>query len=200
MDASARLHPAQATPKTHLPGEVGVWVFIFGDLMVFGLLFATYAFYRGVSAESVELFRHSQTVLNTTYGVINTLLLLTSSWFVAMGVNSARAKSPLVSRFLILGIVCGLGFIGMKVLEYSEKIHAGITIATNDFYMYYYILTGLHLLHVTLGLGVLTYLYRRTRGRAANSSDISVLESGACFWHMVDLLWIVLFPLLYLMK
>ena len=97
----------------------------------------------------------------------------------------------------------------VKIIEYSEKLSAGITITSNDFYMYYYIFTGLHFLHVLIGMGVLVFLWYRARLAAKNSlardtavieKDMVLVESGASYWHMVDLLWIVLFPLLYLMK
>jgi len=84
--------------------------------------------------------------------------------------------------------------------EYSEKIGHDITPVTNNFYMFYFMLTGIHFMHVLLGLGVLVFLWLRSRRASITPGDIVLFESGATFWHMVDLLWIVLFPLLYLMK
>jgi len=104
---------------------------------------------------------------------------------------------------------CGLGFAAVKIIEYREKITAGITLTTNDFYMYYYIFTGLHFLHVLIGMGVLVFLWFKARAAVQRKGELSdgdnekemmLIESGASYWHMVDLLWIVLFPLLYLMK
>ncbi len=88
----------------------------------------------------------------------------------------------------------------VKFFEYREKILAGFMLTTNDFYMYYYMFTGLHLMHVLLGMGVLTYLWTVARTGDFRPQNINVLESGASFWHMVDILWIVLFALLYLMR
>jgi nitric oxide reductase NorE protein len=186
--------------QARIPGETGIWIFIFGDLLVFGLFFATFLFYR---AEDIELFNHSQEQLNQFFGVLNTVVLLTSSWLVASAMHAARIgreKAP--SVMFLLALACGAGFIVIKILEYSEKIQAGIAINTNDFFMYYFVFTGIHAIHVLIGMGVLTYLalYSRARGGAMTAQDINTLESGSIFWHLVDLLWIVLFALLYLVR
>lgn len=193
--------------KIHVPGEVGIWVFIFGDMLIFGVFFIVFIFYRGLNP---ELFLQSQAMLNQNYGAINTLFLLASSWFVAMAVEDMRSKQVrLAPVFFALAIFCGAGFGMVKIIEYSEKINAGITITSNDFFMYYYIFTGLHFLHVLIGMGVLVFLWLKARAAAKNKmtragdiieKDMVLIESGASYWHMVDLLWIVLFPLLYLIK
>ena len=194
-------------PKPHVPGEVGIWVFILGDMLIFGLFFIVFVYYRGLN---VELYVQSQATLNQNYGAINTLFLLASSWFVAMAVDDMRGQTvKRAATFFVLAMLCGIGFGVVKVIEYSEKLSAGITITSNDFYMYYYIFTGLHFLHVLIGMGVLVFLWHRARLAAKNSlardtavieKEMVLVESGASYWHMVDLLWIVLFPLLYLMK
>jgi nitric oxide reductase NorE protein len=88
--------------------------------------------------------------------------------------------------------------VGVKVIEYGAKFRAGITLTSNDFFMFYFMLTGIHLLHVLIGMGVLTFLMRHTAAGVLDERRIQHLESGASFWHLVDLLWIVLFALLYL--
>tara|TARA_B110000503_G_scaffold139264_2_gene227289 strand:- start:194 stop:811 length:618 start_codon:yes stop_codon:yes gene_type:complete len=186
----------------HLPGEEGVWVFILGDMMVFSLFFLVFTYYRG---QAPELFANSQATLNFNYAAINTLLLLTSSWFVALGLHAVRCNKPLLaSRLLVLAGGCGLGFAGVKLLEYGEKIRAGYILTTNDFYMYYYIFTGIHFLHLIIGMVVLIFLWSKCKklrlAGKTTASDIQTFESGAAYWHMVDLLWIVLFPLIYLVK
>jgi nitric oxide reductase NorE protein len=185
-------------PKTHLPGEVGVWMFVMGDLMMFGLLFTVFVYYR---AEDVPLFSQSQATLNQTYGLFNTLLMLSSSWFVATGMQSARlAQSKAAATLFALAFACGAGFVGVKYFEYSEKIRAGLTLVTNDFYMYYFMMTGIHLMHVVIGMGILAYLWSLARASKFDPPNISMMESCATFWHMVDILWVVLFGLLYLMR
>lgn len=183
--------------RRHTPGEVGIWVFILGDMLVFALFFCVFTFYR---AQNLELYLQSQATLNQAYGAINTLLLLTSSLFVALAVHAMRRNFRHVApKLFALAFVCGLGFATLKFVEYGEKIRAGITLTTNDFYMYFYIFTGIHFLHLVIGMGVLIFLWHRSRQEAADK-DLMLIESGASYWHMVDLLWIVLFPLLYLMK
>ena len=97
-----------------------------------------------------------------------------------------------------------MGFVVIKYFEWSEKIAAGLTIETNNFFMYYYVMTGIHLIHMVIGIGVLIFLWQSVRGTELDSRDVGmgvgVLEGGACFWHLVDILWIALFALLYLMR
>lgn len=180
----------------HMPGEPGIWMFIFGDMLVFSLFFVTFAYYR---SQNIELYTESQAHLNQTFGVLNTFFMLSSSWFVASAVQMAREqRRGLVVAGFLAAFTCGLGFGVVKMLEYGEKIGAGITMTTNDFYMYYYIFTGIHFMHVLIGMGVLAYLARYSWTGGFSEQRIKNLESGASFWHVVDLLWIVLFALLYL--
>jgi nitric oxide reductase NorE protein len=184
--------------NAHIPGEEGIWILIFGDLVVFSLFFIVFLYYRGQNA---ELFDASQAHLNQALGAINTLLMLSSSWFVATAVQAARKNlARLTQLCFMMAFVCGVAFGVVKVLEYAEKIRAGITLNTNDFYMYYFVFTGIHFLHVLIGMGVLSVLAVYSRTGTFNESKIRHLESGASFWHLVDLLWIVLFALLYLVK
>lgn len=199
--ASPTHEPTDEQPSRaprHLPGEPGIWVFIFGDMTVFALLFGTYLYYR---AEDVALFDASQLALNQTYGVINTLLLLTSSLLVVVGVRALRQRANRIGQWMFAGaMACGAGFALMKFLEYDDKISQGLTPATNDFYMYFYILTGLHFVHLLMGMAVLLVLFIKARAPELDRRQLSFVDSGACFWHMVDLLWIVLFPLLYFVR
>lgn len=182
----------------HIPGEAGLWVFIIGDLTVFAVFFGTYLAYR---SQNTALYNASQLALNQTYGAVNTLLLLTSSLFVALGVNAVRHQAGTVAPKLFAGaLACGLGFAAMKFLEYGEKFADGITPATDEFFVYYFILTGVHFFHVVLGIGVLTALIVKSRTRQGDVQRFVFIEGGACLWHMVDLLWIILFPLLYLVR
>jgi nitric oxide reductase NorE protein len=186
--------PSRTRP--HLPGEVGIWVFVLGDMTVFALFFAAYMFYRGQDA---DLYVASQASLDQNIGVVNTLLLLASSWLVALGVHRIRVDGPSRGSALFgLAALCGVAFAALKVFEYRHQAALGHILTTNDFYMFYYVLTGIHLMHVLIGLVVLTYLWHTSRRHSA--ADLMLVESGATYWHMVDLLWIVLFPLLYLAR
>ncbi|KKC04146.1 cytochrome c oxidase subunit 3 [Mycobacterium nebraskense] len=196
-------HGAETTTESQranqVPGEPGIWVFIFGDLLLFAYLFLLYLHYR---RHDPELFARWQRHLNTDLGVAYTLLLLTSSLFVVFALRLIRLGNNRTAARLVLGAMgCGVAFAGIKVLEYYTKVHAGITPATNDFYLFYYVLTGLHLVHVAIGIGVLSFMGWLAR-RAPDLSPLRLrlAEGCACFWHMVDLLWLVIFPLLYLVR
>jgi len=189
---------AVATQERHLPGEAGVWVVILGELTLFAAFFSAYVWARG---QDPTVFRASQEHLSQGRGVVNTLLLLTSSLCVAAAVRAARAGQPRAARPLLLAAVGGgIGFLLVKVVEYHALFAAGFSPATNDFFTYYFVLTWLHLLHLIFGLSILGFLSRLVGKDELTARELGYLEGGGCFWHMVDLLWIVLFPLLYLVR
>lgn len=183
--------------KNGPPGDLAIWIFILAEMSVFGVLFAVYAFDR---SNHVELFNLSQATLNRTSGFINTLILLTSSYFVARAVSAIkRNDSSTCAEWLIGGMVLGLLFMTVKSVEYYEEFSHGISMDTNDFYMFYIALTFFHFLHVLMGLIIFGFiLFKVVRG-GYSSKDHHGVETGASFWHMVDLLWIILFPLIYVM-
>ena len=193
MSASVQTH---APPR--LVGDLAVWLIILAEMLAFCILFLSYAFARALN---VELFNASQRTLDLHSGAINTVLLITGSWCVVRAVNAVRASASAVgARWLVAALVCGAGFVTLKVLEFSAKADAGIDLSTNTFYMFYILLTGFHFLHVIVAMVFLTLLLVQVLRGAYGSHDHHALESGAAFWHMVDLLWIVLFPLVYVMR
>jgi len=180
----------------HLPGELGTWVFILGDMTVFALLFGIFMYYRD---KQPALFAHSQLTLHKSFGVINTLLLLTSSLCVVTAVRAVRKGAQRLPTILLgVAVVCGLGFTLNKFLEWGGLLSHHHYPDTNNFYMYFFVLTGIHFFHLLLGMGVLTALIVLSRKPSLSEKEMMFFEGGACFWHMVDLLWIVLFALLYL--
>jgi len=183
----------------HVPGEPGVWVLLLGDMAVFAVLFGVYLNRR---SHEKELFAASQDVLNRNFGALNTLVLLTSSLLVVFAVHALRTPRlrHLARRLTLAGFGVGCLFVIIKAVEYYEKFAAGITPATNDFFMYYFVLTGLHLAHVVVGLVVLIALSFLARKPQPTRTHIAFFEGGGCFWHMVDLLWIIIFPLLFLVR
>lgn len=188
--------PAGAA-RGHIPGEVGAWVFILGDMTVFALLFGVFVYYRG---QQPRLFEHAQLQLHRSFGAINTLLLLTSSLGVITAVRAVRAHlNKLATATIAIAMLCGTAFLVNKGLEWSDLLSHGHKPATNNFFMYFFVLTGIHAFHLLIGMGVLTTLLILTRKPTLSKGQYAFLEGGACFWHMVDLLWIVLFALLYLM-
>jgi nitric oxide reductase NorE protein len=204
-NSSELLLPAELAPSAaptgsderRLPGDLAIWFFIIAELLVFGVFFVAYAVTR---AKYAALFDAEQLTLNRNAGALNTLFLLTASYFVARAVHAARTGlRASIASSLLAAIACGGGFVVVKIFEYADKIEAGITLSSSPFYMFYLSLTFFHFMHVLLGLVILGVLWRQARAGAYGPQSMNGLESGASYWHMVDLVWIVLFPLLYIL-
>ncbi len=190
--------PPVGHPGGHIPGEAGVWILILGEMSFFSALFVAFLHYR---AMDVAGFTASQAHLSKAIGLTNTLLLLTSSLFVALAVRAvAQGRTALAPRLFAAGVVCAIGFVLLKGGEYYELLSHGIAVNSNVFYGFYFALTALHLVHVLIGSALLIVLALVSRRRLAKPSHFALVESGGCFWHMVDLLWIIIFPLLYLVE
>jgi nitric oxide reductase NorE protein len=183
-----------------VPGEQGTWVLLFGDMLVFAVFFGTFLVER---ASTPELFDQGRRTLHLNVGLINTLVLLTSSLCVVVYLGALRSGSGrLATRAVGAAIGFGVLFVALKVYEYVSLGAAGHGPGASDFYLYYFILTGLHLFHVCIGIAVLALLLGQARRIERNGAtgNMALIEGGGCFWHLVDLLWIVLFPLLYLVS
>jgi len=200
MTAPGRDLPAtaQSSPpvrERNLPGGVDMWVMVLGDLFFFGCYFVTYMVFRALS---VEEFSASQRHLNVGIGVTNTVVLLTSSLFAALAVIAVREGALRNARRLLLATgACGVLFTLLKVYEWHSEISRGHTIH-DEFFGFYYVFTGVHLVHLALGLLILGIAVRElhdSRGRRP-----AIVEQSVLFWHMIDLLWVVIFALLYLMR
>jgi nitric oxide reductase NorE protein len=162
----------------------------------FAALFVSYLYYRGAD---VAAFNSSQAELSRTIGLMNTLLLLTSSLFVAKAVQAAGlGQSHVAPRMFLAGLGCALAFVLLKASEYYALLSHGITLETSPFFPFYFGLTALHLAHVLIGSTILGVMAWATR--QAPMRHVTLIESGSCFWHMVDLLWIVIFALLYVVR
>lgn len=184
-------------PEKRIPGEAGVWIFLFGDMGIFLVFFITFLVER--SADQ-QLYTRSSQELGLGVGVTNTLVLLASSLAVVIALAAARrADRSLAVPAFGVAMGCGAVFVVLKAFEYTHLAAAGHGPDSDAFFTWYFVLTGLHLLHVLIGLGVLVLLIMRARRIGeSNGNQLTVLESGSCFWHLVDLLWMVIFPLLYL--
>ena len=181
-----------------LPGVEGVWVFIGADLVIFCVLFQSFMQDRKKDPGLFELSRHA---LNYNFGGVNTLILLTSSWFAALAVDATKRDNlTQVPRYIAGAFACGLAFMVSKAIEYTGKLSAGISVHTNDFFMWYFSLTGIHLLHAVVGNVLLAMVWFKARKSTFDGTHRVFLECVVSYWHMVDLLWIMLFPLLYLMR
>ena len=176
--------------------ETGMWVFILADLTIFALFFWVFAWDKSLHPEQ---FIQGPATLNKNLGGANTLILLLSSCFMAKAVHAVRFSDiTRYSRNLLLTMACGCTFFVIKLIEYSDKISAGYNIASNEFYRDYFAFTGLHLLHVIIGLCVLGYARHFEKDNKTLNTQAVFIENSGLYWHMVDLLWVVLFSLIYL--
>jgi nitric oxide reductase NorE protein len=187
-----------ATSAERIPGEAGLWVLLLGDMTVFALFFGAFLVARG---EHPAGFAAAREHLTVGLGAANTVALLTSSLLVARAVRAHReGRGPQAARRLVAGAgLCALAFAAIKAVEWGARLHAGDTPASDDFFMFYFAITAIHFLHLLIGVAALGWVWRIV-GRAAPATprERLIVECGASYWHMVDLLWIVIFPLLYL--
>lgn len=190
--------PPTPNPPTTLRGDLAVWIFILAELLAFGVFFLAYSVTR---SRHTALFDEFQATLDRDAGAINTLLLISASALVVKAIHAVRADdSRRGGHLLLAAMVCGGGFLAVKSHEFAGHFAAGMELSSNLFAMFYLSLTGFHFLHVVLGMVVLGILWQQTRRGRYGSSDAHGLESGAAYWHMVDLVWLILFPLVYVMR
>jgi cytochrome c oxidase subunit III len=176
--------------------KMGVWIFLFSEILLFGGLFATYAVFRTLYFQE---FHHDHQELNVTLGAINTVVLLWSSFHIALAVAAIqRGKDRALKLHLAMTILLGCVFLVNKFIEYSGKFSHGIYPWTSNFFSIYFVITGLHGLHVLGGVVALSIiLYMAFQGRFSSTNYMKV-EGTALYWHLVDVIWIYVFPLLYL--
>lgn len=186
-----------------LPGDLAIWIFIFAELTVFAIFFFCYSW---MHSHNLDMFKLGQENLHPVAGLINTAALITSSYTVALAVIFAkRGDIRLSSNALFISIFVGLVYVFTKLWEYGELFDAGFNLSTNNFYMFYFFTTGFHFMHVLLGLVILGIMAVRLRAVSRelptdfSQNELLNLESSASYWHMVDLLWIILFPLVYVL-
>ncbi|MGH1415184.1 MAG: cytochrome c oxidase subunit 3 [Pelagimonas sp.] len=172
-----------------LPGDLMMWILIVSELLVFG---AGLAAFMAVRLTDPAGFAEAQTHLNAATAGINTLVLVTSGWLAAMAVRSSELGDTLRTRLLLTAAsVLGVVFLVIKWAEYATKSAQGIDFETHTFFLFYYMLTGFHAMHVIAGIVILALIGWKTTPRNT--------EVGAAFWHMVDLVWVLLFPIIYLL-
>lgn len=186
----------EAKRAKFVPGQPDMWAFVLFETLVFTAYFSFYLYYR---SQSPELFLHSQAQLDLRVGVFNTLVLLLSSWSVARCVQAARAGAYRPARKdAFLTAFFGVVFMVSKVLEWARQIHNGNGIASDDFFTYYFFLTGIHFVHLLIGFVVLGVTEYQLRSPARRSQEL--VETCATYWHTVDFLWVLIFALLYVVR
>lgn len=180
------------------PGNIAVWILIWAELTEFALFFLVFLVVR---AHNPEIFAAGPAQLNTLAGVLNTLLLLSSSFCIACSVRAMKSGLRGSSmHWLWATLACGAGYCAVKAWEYQWNSAAGIHTETNRFFTLYYYLTFNHLLHVLVGMCTLIWAGVRSGLGHYDAREHEGFEGAACYWHMIDLAWILIFPLLYVLR
>lgn len=200
-------HPAAAhIHRDDVASRMGMWLFLFTELLLFGGMFILYSVYRFTHPEEFHLAAKE---LNTVIGTFNTAILLTSSLTMALSIAAIQRKQKTLSIiFQLLTIVLALGFMVNKYFEWGAKFHHGIypgseTLLSKPsgeilFFGLYYVMTGLHGLHVVIGVVIIAFMTVFTMRDVITYDNYVKLESAGLYWHLVDIIWIFLFPLFYL--
>ena len=176
--------------------KLGLWTFLATEVLLFGALFTAYTVFR---EKYPAMFQSEHLKLNRVLGTLNTLVLITSSLAVVLGVDAIRrGKARLLERYYGATILLGAVFLCVKYIEWTEEFRHGLYPGTNIFFSLYFMMTGLHGIHVILGMGVLAYVVVLSRRGRFSAGYHTPVEVAGLYWHFVDLVWIYLLPLLYL--
>ncbi|TPG84494.1 cytochrome c oxidase subunit 3 [Pseudomonas mandelii] len=184
--------------RRHLPGDLAMWFFILAELSVFAILILVFAVTQALKP---QMFSESRLLLNTSTGLAMTLSLLTAGLFAALAQEQVRrSRSRHGAVFLLMALLASSVYVMLKLTEYRHLLASGLGMEHNTFFTLYWILTGFHFLHVLLGMVILGWLAERCRRGLHDVSKRSGFESGVLYWHMVDLIWVMLFPLVYVLS
>lgn len=195
MTTEAAIDNLATTSKHELPGDLAVWFLILLEVSTFALMFLGFSWIRG---QDKELFRAGQALLHPMAGLINTLALLAASGLIAQAVaENRRDRQKQASFFMFASIAPASVYVAVKCWEYWQLASKGYSLDGDHFFILYYLTTGFHLLHVLLGTLFLVVMGRKLKQMKYGPDNAWALESGACYWHMVDLVWILLFPIVY---
>lgn len=186
--------------------RMGMWLFLFTELLLFGGMFFLYSVYRYMNQDQ---FHIAAKELNTLIGTFNTIILLTSSLTIALSIAAIQRNNKGLSVYLqVITILLALGFLINKYFEWSVKFHHGLFPGSDVllskprgeilFFGLYYVMTGLHGLHVVIGMFLIGFMTRLTMKGVITQNSYVKLEAAGLYWHLVDIIWIFLFPLFYL--
>lgn len=201
-------HHFSSARQAYESSKLGLWVFLVTEILLFGGLFVAYIIFRALYSET---FIHAHHFLNRSLGATNTVVLLLSSLTMALAVAASKeGRSKATANYLLVTFLCGGTFMVIKGFEYAHKIHEGLLPGlkfTNTeftdphgplFFSLYFMMTGLHGIHVLAGMSLIGWLYFKARRQAFNHDYYTPVELTGLYWHLVDLVWIYLFPLFYL--
>ena len=190
MTETSEQGPVEQGPFDNLPGDLMIWVLIVSELLVFG---AGLVAFLAVRLTDPVGFAAAQDQLHRVGAGINTLILITSGWLAARGAVASAAERVRAARFnLLAAAALGMVFIVIKGTEFHDLAALGISTESHALFTFYYLLTGFHAAHVLAGVVILGLLAWRPQPEAT--------ENGVAFWHMVDLVWVILFPIIYLVR
>lgn len=212
-------HHFESAEQAEVSSKLGLWLFLVTEILLFGGLFVAYIVYR---AHFPGMFHEASHHLDKTMGAFNTVVLICSSFSMAMAVQMAREnKAKIASILLTITLICAATFMVVKYFEYSHKFHDGIAPLYHDetgyhvgfshfnhslfkhdnaniFYSLYFVMTGIHGIHVLVGMGLIGWILRRNMKRQFSDEYYTPVDLTGLYWHLVDLIWIYLFPLMYL--
>ncbi len=201
-------HHFESQVQEYESAKLGVWLFLVTEILLFGGLFVTYIVYRALYP---EMFHEASKYLNRPMGSLNTIVLICSSFTMAMAVQKTKTEETQKAiRYLAITLVCAVTFMIVKYFEYSHKIHEGLLPGSHFnfeaihhvkaplFFSLYFMMTGLHGIHVLAGMGLILWVLVRSKLGHFDKTYVAPVELTGIYWHLVDLIWIYLFPLLYL--
>ncbi|MFO1519109.1 MAG: cytochrome c oxidase subunit 3 family protein [bacterium] len=203
-------HHFETADQAFESSKTGLWLFLVTEILLFGGLFVAYIIFRGLYPAT---FHECSSHLNRVMGGINTVVLICSSFSMAMAVQKVQQnKKGVAVGLLLFTLLCAVTFMVIKYFEYTHKIHEGMlpgahfsyeTIKAPKadlFFSLYFMMTGLHGVHVLVGMGLIAWVMVRTSKGAFSNEYYTPVELTGLYWHLVDLIWIYLFPLLYLIS
>lgn len=178
-------------------GGFMIWIFVVLELLVFGMAFGAFFYMKSLEP---QIFLESKLKLGQGLATINTLLLITSGYLLALAGRGQKDRCHKKTGFLILmSALLGIGFLVVKFIEYQSKMDLGLILGTNNFFDFYWILTGFHFAHVIIGVLILFYFsYLFFKAKKVDDNDMS-FDTAITYWHMCDLIWVILFPIIYLL-
>lgn len=180
------------------PGGILIWMVIVVEIITFAAGLTAFSVLR---SSNIELFQKSAGMLNQGFALANTIILITGGYFMAMAVTKLKqGNNGSSSAWTLAAVFSGLAFLMLKGFEYYQKLEHGIGLEYNQFFNFYWLLTGFHYLHVFLGTIILLFMFFKIKNKAYDKNNHLDVETSAAFWHMCDLIWLLLFAVLYLIK
>jgi nitric oxide reductase NorE protein len=187
---------APVAETEHVPGEGDMWFFVLFESLVFTSYFCVYLYFR---TQNERAFLDAQSALDLPLGILDTIILLTSSWAVARCVQQSRAGRHQRARQLaVVTVGLGVAFSALKIVEWVRLIHEGHTFTSSDFMQYFFFLTGMHAIHLVIGFVTLGVLIHHLSDASTRSQQ--TIETCSTYWHTVDLFWVLIFALLYIVR